>query len=73
MSGSDVATIWISKNALDRTQVYQAKKDICSTTYFQFGSIILPRNGWSKNTIVFSGQALKEIDNKVYMGQIIEV
>jgi hypothetical protein len=66
------ATIWTSKDALNWREVYEAEKDIWSKTYFQFGSIVLPRSGWNRNEIVFSGQALKGIDDKVCIAEIIE-
>jgi len=69
---NNLATLWISADAVNWRQVYQVEKDIFSKKYFQFGSIILPRNGWRHDEIVFSGQALKKIDNKVYVAQVIE-
>lgn len=67
-----MATLWLSKNAYDWQQVYQAEKDMWNIKYFQFGSIILPRIGWNNDILVFSGQAIKKIDNKVYTADIFE-
>jgi hypothetical protein len=69
---NDTSTVWISEDTLNWHEVYQAKKDIWSMKYFQFGSIVLPRGGWEYDKIVFSGQALKGIDNRVYIAEVIE-
>ena len=66
------ATLWISEDAFNWHQVYSVEKDMWNKIYFQFGSIILPRGIWSRDEIIFSGQALKGIDNKVYVAEIIE-
>jgi hypothetical protein len=64
------ATLWISDDMLNWKQVYKARKDMWSMKYFQFGSIVLPRNTWENDEIIFSGQALEKIDNKVYIAEI---
>jgi hypothetical protein len=69
---NNLATIWMSEDAENWMQVYQAEKDFFSKKYFQFGSIVLPRGGWENDLIVFSGQALKDIDNKVYIAEVIK-
>ena len=66
------ATLWVSQDAIKWQQVYEVEKDIFSKKYFQFGSIVLPRGRWNRDEIVFSGQALKKIDNKVHIAKIIE-
>jgi hypothetical protein len=69
---NDKATLWISRNGTDWQQVYEAQKDIWSKKYFQFGSIVLPQGRWKKDTIVFSGQALKGIDGRVFWAEVCE-
>jgi len=59
------ATLWVSHDGQDWRQVWQAEKDAWPLKYFQYGSIVLPRGQWSNNTLLFSGQALKTIDNRV--------
>lgn len=68
----DHATLWVSKDTVTWQQVYQAKKDVFSAKYFQFGSIVLPRGRWNSDKIVFSGQAVKSIDGKVCIAEIVE-
>ncbi len=69
---NNLATLWVSQDALNWQQVYQVRKDIWSKKYFQFGSIVLPRGHYDSNRIVFSGQALKTIDNKVFVADIVQ-
>ena len=68
------SSIWISDNAFDWKKVYTATKDLSASywsyKYFQFGSIVLPAGKCEQNTFMFSGQALKGIDGKVYTMQL---
>ncbi|NLX20374.1 MAG: hypothetical protein GXY55_01720 [Phycisphaerae bacterium] len=66
------ATIWVSENALDWREVYRVEKDVWSIKYFQFGSIVLPRGEWDRNVLIFSGQALKKIDNRICIAEVVE-
>lgn len=66
------ATLWVSMDALNWRQVYKAEKDIWSKKYFQFGSLVLPIRGWDREQIVFSGLALKGIDGKICIAEIVE-
>jgi hypothetical protein len=59
------ASLWVSKNAYDWHRIKSFEKDRWDTRYFQFGSIILPAGESNSNELLFSGQALKEIDGKV--------
>jgi len=68
---NDLATLWVSQDALNWQQVYQARKDIWSKKYFQFGSIVLPRGHCYRDVLVFSGQALQGIDGKVCVAEIV--
>jgi hypothetical protein len=52
--------------------VYEAQKDIWSKRYFQFGSIVLPQGQWEKDALVFSGQALKGIDGRIFLAEVCE-
>ena len=69
---TNLATLWVSRNGSDWKQIWQVEKDIWPKKYFQYGSIVLPRVGWNRNTIVFSGQALRGIDNRVCIAEIVE-
>ncbi len=63
------AGLWVSRD-LDRwTRVYQARKDRWNATYLQFGSIILPRGESSRETLIFSGQALADIDGRTLVAE----
>jgi len=56
------ATLWISRDAEDWKEVLTAEKDGWSAKYFQYGSIVLPRGRSERNTIFFSGQAVRGWD-----------
>jgi len=58
------ATLWVSRNAEDWSEVYRARKDAWSADYFQFGSIVLPVGHSGRETLLFSGQAVKGIDGR---------
>jgi len=66
------ATLWISRDGLNWQQVWQAEKDNWPQKVFQYGSIVLPRRGWDRDLIVFSGQALKGIDGAICIAEIVE-
>jgi hypothetical protein len=66
------ATLWVSADTLQWHKVLEIPKDIWSRRYFQFGSIVLPRGRWEDDRLVLSGQALKGMDNQVYVGRIRE-
>jgi len=68
----DKATLWLSKDGFSWQQVFEATKDIWSKKYFQFGGIVLPAGNWNRNEIVFSGRAVKQIDNVVCVAHVIE-
>ncbi len=67
---NNIATLWVSRDAVGWEKIYQAVKDIWSLKYFQFGSIVLPRVPTESDQIVFSGQALRKIDNRILIGRI---
>ena len=69
---TDMATLWASSDALNWQKVFEAKKDMWSIRYFQFGSIVLPRGQWLRDRIILSGQALQGIDGKICSAEIIE-
>jgi len=69
---SRTATLWISNDCENWQQVFTAEKDIWNKTYFEFGSLLLPRGEWKSDEIVFSGQAVKKYDNITCIAEIIE-
>lgn len=69
---NNLATLWVSSDAENWHQIFQAPKDIWSKKYFQFGGFILPSGHSEKNEIAFSGQAVKKYDNRVCIADIIE-
>jgi len=69
---NNIATVWISENGYDWQKVFEAEKDIWHKVYFQFGSLVLPRTSWDRDEIVFSGQALKGLDGKVCLAEVVE-
>lgn len=66
---SSEAGLWISRDLEHWTRVYQARKDRWNATYFQFGSIVLPRGGSDRETLFFSGQALERIDGRTLVAE----
>ena len=59
------AGLYVSRDGATWSRVYEAEKDGWNMQYFQYGSIILPRGGSDRETILFSGQAVRGIDGKV--------
>jgi hypothetical protein len=59
------ATLWLSRDGIEWHEAMRVRKDRWHPVYFQFGSIVLPRGESDENTIVYSGQALTGIDNKL--------
>lgn len=71
------SSIWISSDGFDWRNVFTGVKDLSTSkwsyTYFQFGSIVLPRGESEHTTLMFSGQALKEIDGKVFTADLSSI
>ncbi|MFX0195796.1 MAG: hypothetical protein ACFFCW_06715 [Candidatus Hodarchaeota archaeon] len=65
-TNAGIASIWISSDAYTWRRVYRVKKDIWSYKYFQFGSLVLPRGVSNREVLMFSGQALRGIDGKIF-------
>jgi hypothetical protein len=68
------SSLWISSDGYNWYQSAVYKKDLArfkwSYKYFQYGSLVLPRGENPHDTLMFSGQALKGIDGKVYTVQL---
>lgn len=60
------AGLWVSRDGETWTRVVSAEKDRWHAAYFQFGSIVLPRGESDRDTLYFSGQALKNIDGRAF-------
>jgi hypothetical protein len=64
----DQAHIWLSTDLCQWKDVISYKKDIFP--YFMgYGRLIFP--GEMENMVIFSGQGLKDIDNKLIIGEIV--
>lgn len=59
------AGLYVSRDGAKWSRVYEAEKDGWNMRYFQYGSIILPRGGSDRETLLFSGQAVRGIDGRV--------
>ncbi len=59
------ATMWTSTDGASWTKVLEAEKDVWNPKYFQYGSLVLPRGASDRDTIVFSGQALRGLDGRL--------
>ena len=56
--------IWFSSNGFQWKELCKYEKDFLSAKYFQYGRVKFPRNGILHDDFLFSGHALKGIDNK---------
>jgi hypothetical protein len=65
------ATLWVSRDAEHWSCVHRARKDGWSADYFQFGSIVLPAGRSERETLLFSGQAVKEIDGRARTAHLV--
>ena len=59
----------VSRDGEQWSSVLEAEKDRWHPDFFQFGSLILPRGASDRETIFFSGQAVKKFDGKVFAGR----
>jgi len=64
------AVLWLSRDGERWTRVFRARKDRWHAVYFQFGSLVLPRGAGPHETILFSGQALEEVDGKAIVATV---
>jgi hypothetical protein len=58
------ATLWLSRNGVDWSCAWRARKDRWHLDYFQFGSLVLPSGRSGPNTVWLSGQAVEGLDGK---------
>jgi len=65
VNSSREAALYLSIDCDRWERVFTVEKDRWHPVYFQFGSIVLPRGVSKSNTVIFSGQALRGIDNRV--------
>ncbi|MCB9849366.1 MAG: hypothetical protein H6817_01525 [Phycisphaerales bacterium] len=59
------AKLLLSRDGESWHEVFAAPKDCWNENYFQFGSLILPRGASERETIIFSGQAVRSVDDRV--------
>jgi hypothetical protein len=64
------AALWVSRDGSRWERVLQAEKDRWHARYFQYGSLVLPRGASERETIFFSGQALRGLDGMVYAARL---
>lgn len=70
VNASRSARLLVSRNAHDWTAVLSAEKDWWNPVYFQFGSIVLPRGTGPRETILYSGQAVKGLDDRAVVATL---
>ncbi len=63
-------SLWVSRDGDHWTSVLDAEKDRWHPNLFQFGSLILPRGPSEKETLFFSGQAVKRFDGRTFAGTL---
>ena len=66
------AGLWVSRDTLEWHQVHVAPKDRWNASYFQFGSLVLPRGESNRETIFFSGQAVRGLDGRLFAAALGE-
>lgn len=59
------AVLWVSRDGDRWAPALTTPKDRWHETYFQFGSLVLPRGSSDREVIACSGQAVQEIDGQV--------
>ncbi len=65
------AQMWVSRDGERWTKVFEATRDRWCGKYFQYGSLVLPRcPGSDSDTILFSAQSLKGIDDKAFVATV---
>lgn len=69
-SAGRVASLWVSSDAQHWHRVLSCRKDCWSYKYFQFGSLVLPRGDSGKNVLMYSGQALRGIDGRLFTARL---
>jgi hypothetical protein len=65
-----MAALWVSRDGDRWDNVFELPKDGLSATYFQFGSLVLPRGHSDHQRITVSGQALEELDGLTLSGRL---
>lgn len=56
--------IWFSSDGYEWIELYKGKKDSLNPKYFQYGRFKFPIGAINDGKIMFSGHALKDLDNK---------
>ncbi|MBI5765232.1 MAG: exo-alpha-sialidase [Planctomycetes bacterium] len=69
---SKKATMWVSTDGTRWNKVLEAEKDGWDAKYFQYGSLVLPRGESDRDTIVFSGQALRQLDGRLVCADLTD-
>ena len=67
---SQDACLWPSRDGERWCNVFSARKDRWPPRYLQFGSLVLPRGAGDKEVILFSGQAVKDLDGKAVVARL---
>jgi hypothetical protein len=66
------AVLYLSRDGHRWRDVLRAPKDAWHARYFQYGSLVLPRGASSRETIAYSGQALRGLDGKLMTARCTE-
>lgn len=64
------ARLWLSRDAIHWKLAWEARKDRWNADWFQFGSIVLPAGGTERERIVFSGQAVEDLDGQTALAEL---
>jgi len=69
---SRVATLWLSRDGECWHRAFEAEKDSWTPTFFQFGTLVLPRGESDREVLAFSGQAVRELDGRMVLATASE-
>lgn len=69
---SRAATLWLSRDGESWHRAFEVEKDVWHPTFFQFGTLVLPRGESDCEILAFSGQAVRGLDGKTVLATAAE-
>jgi hypothetical protein len=67
---SKYSSLFYSKNLINWREIYKFQKDMFPKKLFKFGVIAFSEGRQTSKDFMFSAEALKKIDGKVFIGKI---
>jgi hypothetical protein len=69
---SQWSSLWLSRDGETWKRAWRSRKDRWHADYFQFGSVVLPAGESDREVLLFSGQAIQELDGRVAVARLPE-